>query len=109
MRNKDDITFSAGRECVPRARLQFSTNTHSMEQRPIKTPCTADRYTVELIRDQNMGSGIEAVLGQENNLKTALVLYNLMVAHYPGRLIMLCDRARVLARSDRPQTIVAGR
>jgi hypothetical protein len=23
---------------------------------------------------------------------------------YPGRLIMLCDSARVLARSDRPET-----
>ena len=53
-----------------------------------------DRYAVELFRDQSRGSGIEAVLGQETNLKTALVLYNLMVAHYPGRLIMLCDRAR---------------
>jgi hypothetical protein len=56
-----------------------------------------------------MGSGIEAVLGQESNLKTALVLYNLMIAHYPGRLIMLCDRARVLARSDRPDPMAASR
>jgi hypothetical protein len=62
------------------------------------------RYAVELFRDESMGSGIEAVLGQESNLKTALVLYKLMVAHYPGRLIVLRDQARVLARSDRPDT-----
>jgi len=68
-----------------------------------------DRYAVELFRDQSRGSGIEAVLGQETNLKTALVLYNLMVAHYPGRLIMLCDRAHILARSDRPDTTAASR
>jgi len=68
-----------------------------------------DRYAVELFRDQSRGSGIEAVLGKESNLKTAFVLYNLMVAHYPGRLIMLCDRARVLARSDHPDAMAATR
>lgn len=66
------------------------------------------RYAVELFRDESVGSGIEAVLGQESNLKTALVLYKLMIAHYPGRLIVLCDQAHVLARSDRPATMASG-
>jgi hypothetical protein len=75
-----------------------------MERHPTKLANTG-RYAVELFRDESMGSGIEAVLGQESNLKTALVLYKLMVVHYPGRLIILCDQVRVLARSDRPDTM----
>jgi len=63
------------------------------------------KYAVELFREGGVDAGIEAVFGGENNLKTALVFYKLMVAHYPSRLIMLCDGARVLARSDRPETI----
>lgn len=100
MRTKDDIVSPAGHVCVPSAHLRLRTTTHSMERHPTKAPGTTGGYAVELFRGENMGSGIEAVLGQESNLKTALVLYNLMVAHYPGRLIMLCDGARVLARSD---------
>jgi hypothetical protein len=109
LRKKDDIISSTGREWMPRARLRFRTATHSMERRPTKPLSTTNRYAVELFREASMGSGIEAVLGRESNLKTAFVLYNLMVAHYPGRLIMLCDRARVLARSDRPDATAASR
>jgi hypothetical protein len=78
-----------------------------MERHPMKFASTG-RYAVELFRDESVGSGIEAVLGQESNLKTALVLYKLMIAYYPGRLIVLCDRARVLARSDRPAAMASG-
>ena len=79
-----------------------------MERHPMKFASTG-RYAVELFRDESVGSGIEAVLGQESNLKTALVLYNLMVAHYPGRLIILCDRAGVLARSDHAERMATNR
>jgi hypothetical protein len=78
-----------------------------MERHPMKFASTG-RYAVELFRDESVGSGIEAVLGQESNLKTALVLYKLMIAHYPGRLIVLCDQAPVLARSDRPAMMASG-
>jgi hypothetical protein len=78
-----------------------------MQRHPMKFASTG-RYAVELFRDESMGSGIEAVLGKESNLKTALVLYKLMIAHYPGRLIVLCDQARVLARSDRPAMMASG-
>jgi hypothetical protein len=105
LRTKDNIISPAARPRVPGAHLRFRTTTHSIERHPAKAPGTTNGYAVELFRGENMGSGIEAVLGQESNLKTALVLYNLMVAHYPGRLIMLCDGARVLARSDRLDTM----
>jgi predicted ArsR family transcriptional regulator len=36
---------------------------------------------------------------------TARSIYRARVEQYPGRLIMLCDSARVLARSDRPETM----
>jgi hypothetical protein len=109
LRIKDDIISPAGRACVPRAHLRLRTTTHSTERYPTKAPGTTSGYVVELFRGESMGSGIEAVLGQESNLKTALVLYNLMVAHFPGRLIMLFDGARVLARSDRLDTTAANR
>jgi hypothetical protein len=32
-------------------------------------------------------------------------IYERSVKRYPGRLIMLCDGARVLARSDRPEAM----
>jgi hypothetical protein len=32
-------------------------------------------------------------------------LYRTIAKEYPDRVVMLCDRARVLARSDRPDTM----
>ena len=68
-------------------------------------PTMKSKYAVELFREGGVYAGIEAVFGDEKNLKTALVFYKLMVAHYPRRLIMLRAGARVLARSDHPETI----
>jgi hypothetical protein len=39
------------------------------------------------------------------NLTIARAIYRGRVEQCPGRLVMLCDRARVLARSDRPETM----
>jgi hypothetical protein len=55
-------------------------------------------------REGGVDAGIEALFGGENNFKTALLFYKLMVAH-SSRLIMLCDGARVLVWGDRPETI----
>jgi hypothetical protein len=60
------------------------------------------KYTIELFRDGGESKGIEAVLASDDRLKIARTLYRAMCGQYPGRLIMLCERARVLARSDRP-------
>jgi hypothetical protein len=109
LRERNNIISSAGRDYAPRARLGFRTPAHSLEQRSTTAPSKTNRYAVELFRNEGMRLAIEAVLGQESNLKTALVLYNLMFAHYSGRLIMLRAGARVLARSDRPETMAASR
>jgi len=45
------------------------------------------------------------VLDSDDRLEAARALYWRTVMKYPGRLVMLCDRARVLARSDRPNTM----
>ena len=47
------------------------------------------------------GAGQEEIIDRHNNLTVARAIYRGRVSQYPGRLIMLCDRARVLARSDR--------
>jgi hypothetical protein len=66
-------------------------------------PTDIARYSIELFKPG--GDGIEAVLDRHADLKTALSIYRDRVAQYPGRLIMLCDGAQVLARSDRPETM----
>ena len=41
---------------------------------------------------------------QQVNLTIARAIYRGRVCQYPSRLVMLRDRTRVLARSDRPET-----
>jgi len=41
----------------------------------------------------------------EVKLQIARILYRMMVGKYPDRLVTLCDQKRVLARSDRPETM----
>jgi hypothetical protein len=45
------------------------------------------------------------IIDRHDNLTVAQAIYRGRVSQYPGRLVMLCDRARVLARSDRPETM----
>ena len=42
---------------------------------------------------------------RHDSLTAARVLYKAVVLNYAERLIMLCDKARELARSDRPETM----
>jgi len=61
--------------------------------------------TIELFKPGGEGAGIEDILDRHADLKIARSIYRTRVEEYPGRLIMLCDHARVLARSDRPETM----
>jgi hypothetical protein len=63
-------------------------------------PTDIARYSIELFRRE--GEGIEQVIDRHADIKVARSIYQTSVKRYPGRLIMLCDGARVLARSDRP-------
>ncbi len=64
------------------------------------------KYSIELFREGGEGAGIEGVLVRHDSLAVARALYTAAVLRQPDRLIMLCDRARVLARSDRPETML---
>ena len=66
---------------------------------------TAGRYTIELFKPGGEGKGVEAMLDSDDRLDHARALYRRAVMRHPGRLVMLCDRAHVLARSDRPDTM----
>jgi len=59
------------------------------------------KYSIELFRDGGEGASIEKILVRHDSLTAARVLYKAVVLNYAERLIMLCDKARVLARSDR--------
>ena len=63
-------------------------------------PTDIARYSIELFRRE--GEGIEQVIDRHADIKVARSIYQTSVKRYPGRLIMLCDGARVLARSERP-------
>ena len=63
------------------------------------------KYSIELFRNGGEGAGIEKILGRHDNLTVSRALNKAAVLNIPERLIMLCDRARVLARSDRPETM----
>jgi hypothetical protein len=63
------------------------------------------KYAIELYRDGGEGAGIQRVSARHDNLSVARALYKGAVKETSGRLIMLCDRARVLARRDRPETM----
>jgi hypothetical protein len=63
------------------------------------------KYSVELFRDGGEGAGLERILVRRDDLMTARALYRTAAFTYPERLIMLCHKARVLARSDRPDTM----
>jgi hypothetical protein len=62
------------------------------------------KYTIELCRPGGEGAGIERVFERQDDLTIARKLYRTIAKEYPDRVVMLCDRGRVLARSDRPDT-----
>ena len=63
-------------------------------------PTDIARYSIELFKTG--GEGIEEILDRHADLKTAQSIYRKCVEKYPGRLVMLCDGAQIIARSDRP-------
>jgi hypothetical protein len=63
-------------------------------------PTDIARYSIELFKLGGEGAGIEEILDRHANLETARSIYRSRVEEYPGRLIMLCDHARVLARAS---------
>ena len=65
-------------------------------------PTDIARYSIELFKQG--GEDIEQVLDRHADIQAARSIYRTSVDRYPGRLIMLCDGARILSRSDRRDT-----
>lgn len=63
------------------------------------------KYSIELFKPGGEGAGLEEILDRHDNLTVARAIYRGRIAQLPGRPVMLCDKARVLARSDRPETM----
>jgi hypothetical protein len=61
------------------------------------------KYSIELFKPDGEGAGLEEILDRHDKLTVARAIYRGRVAQRPGQLVMLCDRARILARSDRPK------
>ena len=60
-----------------------------------------DRYWIALFKEGGESAGVERELAREHVLNIAQSKYKQSAAMYPNRIVMLCDRATVLARSDR--------
>jgi hypothetical protein len=97
-----------GRESAPPLRAALAQKRALRCPREIGTIAkmgTRGRYSIMLFRDGGESSGIEVMIDSDDRLDAARALYEREIMKRPGRLVMLCDRARVLARSDRPETM----
>lgn len=56
------------------------------------------RYHVEVLATPDQ---IEEVVARVSELATAHAVFDLTVTQRPGKIVMLCQKARVLRRSDR--------
>jgi hypothetical protein len=56
------------------------------------------RYHVEVLATPDR---IEEVVARVSDLSTAYAVYDLTVSQRPGKLVILCQKARILRRSDR--------
>jgi hypothetical protein len=56
------------------------------------------RYHVEVFATPDR---IEEVVARVSELTTAYAVFELTVTQRPGKLVMLCQKARVIRRSDR--------
>ena len=65
-------------------------------------PTDIARYSIELFKPGGEGAGIAEILDRHADLNAARSIYRKCVEKYPGRLVMLCDGAQIIARSDRP-------
>jgi hypothetical protein len=63
------------------------------------------KCSVELFKEDGEGAGQEEIIDRHDNLAVARAIYRGRVSQYPGRFVMLYNRARVLASSDRPETM----
>ena len=61
------------------------------------------KYSVELFREGANGHGGQEIVDRHDNLVVARAIYRGRVSQFPGRLVQLRDRSRILARSDRPE------
>jgi hypothetical protein len=62
------------------------------------------KYSIEVFKRGGEGAGLQEILYRHDSLAVARSIYRACIDRYSGRLIMLRDRARVLARSDQPDT-----
>jgi hypothetical protein len=56
------------------------------------------RYSIEVLRDPDH---LEEVVARLSDLTIARAVYDLAIVQHPLKLVMLCQKGRILRRSDR--------
>lgn len=59
-----------------------------------------DRFWIALFNEAGESAGIEREIGRYGQIEEAWASYKQTAVRYPHRIVMLCDRATLLARSD---------
>ena len=62
----------------------------------------AARYSIELVEFSRSGVIEDHILARENDLNVAQDFYRFWANQLSNRVVVLADRARILARSDCP-------
>jgi hypothetical protein len=65
------------------------------------------KYTIELCAPGGPSAGVDGTIASDDDLTTARQLYRRAAADHLDRVVLLCDRTRILARSDRPDAMPA--
>ena len=59
-------------------------------------------YSVELLKESRNGYCAARILARESDLDAARAMYAFCASQFSNSIILLADRARILARSDCP-------
>jgi hypothetical protein len=66
---------------------------------------TERKYTIEVCPPGGVRAGVEGIIASDDDLTAARKIYRAAAADNPGRVVMLRQSGRILARSAQPNTV----
>jgi hypothetical protein len=94
---RHDRAWQIGHDAPPVVRCVVASGGQALQRlaaAPMRVRMPEGKYSIELFKEGGEGAGLEAILDRHDDLTIARAIYRGRVEQFPGRLIMLCDRAR---------------